>query len=171
MCNRQPITINLPDGKKVLSTHTCNIRIPGLPTVMTGHIVPGIKMASLFGIRVLCNAGCTVTFDKEKCVVKYNKKVFLQGYKDPSTDLWTLPLTPEQVWTTPGTPVKGPHVELQAASSRKACVSLPHAVAPSLMMCDPPTVAALPRPGPCIGRAPHQYIAGFSYARTTKAMP
>jgi hypothetical protein len=164
-----PITINLPDDKKVLSTHTCDIRIPGLPTVLTGHIVPGIKMASLFGIRVLCNAGCTITFDKEKCVVKYNKKVILRGHKDPSTDLWTLPLTPEQVWTTPGTPAKGPHVELQAASSRKACISLPPAVAASLMTYDPQTVAALPQPGPCIGRAPHQYIAGFSYARTTKA--
>jgi monoamine oxidase len=38
-----PITINLPDGKKVMSTHTCNIMIPGLPTVLMGHIVPGIK--------------------------------------------------------------------------------------------------------------------------------
>jgi hypothetical protein len=48
-----PITINLPDGKKVMSTHTCNITIPGLSTVLKGHIVPEIKMASLFGIRVL----------------------------------------------------------------------------------------------------------------------
>ena len=159
-----PITINLPDGKKVLSTHTCDIRIPGLPTVLTGHIVPGIKMASLFGIRVLCNAGCTVIFDAEKCVVKYNTKVILRGYKDPSTDLWTLPLTPAQVWTTPGTPVRVPHVELQAAPST-SCVSLEA----SLMMYDPPIAAALSRPGPCIGRAPHMYIAGFSYARTTKA--
>ena len=160
-----PITINLPDGKKVLSTHTCDIRIPGLPTVLTGHIVPGIKMASLFGIRVLCNAGCTVTFDAAKCVVKYNTKVILRGYKDPSTDLWTLPLTPTQVCTTQGTPVRVPHVELQAAPSRKSCVSLDA----SLMMYDPPTVAALSRPGPCIGRAPHIDFAGFSYARTTKA--
>ena len=193
-----PITINLPDGKKVLSTHTCDIRIPGLPTVLTGHIVPGIKMASLFGIRVLCNAGCTVIFDAEKCVVKYNTKVILRGYKDPSTDLWTLPLTPAQVWTTPlerllssphGTPrttvvdpsLRGCNsstsqfpstvlpdgcvdVELQAASST-SCVSLEA----SLMMYDPPIAAALSRPGPCIGRAPHMYIAGFSYARTTKA--
>ena len=37
------ITINLPDGKKVMSTHTCDITIPGLPTVLMGHIVPGIK--------------------------------------------------------------------------------------------------------------------------------
>jgi hypothetical protein len=54
---------------------------------LIGHIVPGIKMASLFGIRVLCKAGCTVMFDDEKCVVKYNNKIILQRYKDPSTDL------------------------------------------------------------------------------------
>ncbi len=51
-----PITINLPDGKRVRSTHMCNITIPDLPTVLMGHIVPGIKMALLFGIRVLCKA-------------------------------------------------------------------------------------------------------------------
>ena len=124
-------------------------------------------MASLFGIRVLCNVGCTVTFDKDKCVVKYIKKVILRGYKDPSTDLWTLLVTPEQVWTTPGTPARVPHVEMQAASSRKACVSL--LVDASLMTYDIPPGTALPRPGPFIGRAPHLYIAGFSYARTTKA--
>jgi hypothetical protein len=37
-----PITINLPDGKRVRSTHTCKITIPGLLTVLMGHIVPGI---------------------------------------------------------------------------------------------------------------------------------
>jgi hypothetical protein len=26
--------------------------------------------------------------------VEYNGKIILQGYKDPSTDLWTLPITP-----------------------------------------------------------------------------
>jgi hypothetical protein len=101
-----PITINLPDGKKVTSTHTCDITILGLPTVLIGHIVPGIKVALFFGIRVLCKAGCTVTFDDEKCVVEYNNKIILRGYKDPSTDLWTLPLTPGKMWTTPGTPAK-----------------------------------------------------------------
>ncbi len=29
------ITINLPDGKKVVSTHVCDITIPGLPTMLT----------------------------------------------------------------------------------------------------------------------------------------
>ena len=67
-----PLTINLPDGKKICSTHVCDINIPGLPTVLTGHIVPLLTIASLIGIRPLCKAGCTVTFDNEKCDVKHN---------------------------------------------------------------------------------------------------
>jgi hypothetical protein len=34
----QPLTINFPDSKKVVSTHVCDIRIPGLATVLRGHI-------------------------------------------------------------------------------------------------------------------------------------
>ena len=89
----RPLTINLPDGRKVKSTHVCDIVIPGLPTVLTGHVVPHLAVASLIGIRPLCNAGCTVTFDKDKCDVEFNGTVILQGFKDPATDLWTLPLT------------------------------------------------------------------------------
>jgi hypothetical protein len=55
-----PLSINLPDGAIVKSTHTCDVVIPGLPNVLTGHIVRGLTMASLIGIRILCNAGCAV---------------------------------------------------------------------------------------------------------------
>jgi hypothetical protein len=82
-----PITITLPDGSKVISTHICDINIPGLPTVLTGYIVPGITIASLIGIRILCKAGCKVVFDKEKCEVFYKNNIILRGYKDPTTDL------------------------------------------------------------------------------------
>ncbi len=34
-----PLTINLPDGKVVESTHVCDMVIPGLPTVLVGHIL------------------------------------------------------------------------------------------------------------------------------------
>jgi hypothetical protein len=94
-----PLTINLPHGGIVTSTHLCDIVIPGLPTVLTGHIVPGLAMASLLGIRILCKAGCVVTFTDETCEVRFNKKLFLQGTKDPSTDLWTLPITPAAIHT------------------------------------------------------------------------
>ncbi len=88
----KPLSINMPDGRKMKSTHICDITIPGLPYVLTGHIVPHLTVASLMGIRPLCNAGCTVTFDHNKCDVSYNENVLLQGYKDESTDLWTLPI-------------------------------------------------------------------------------
>ena len=87
-----PLKVALVDGRIVLSTHIGDIQINGLPTVLTGHIIPDLSIASLFGIHVLTEAGCTVTFDKMKCIVRYNIAVISNGTKDPATDLWTLPL-------------------------------------------------------------------------------
>ncbi len=97
-----PFTIYLPDGKQVQSTHVCDINIPGLLTILTGHIVPSLKIASLIGIWLLCKAGCKVIFDNKKCDVIFNGKVILTGFKDPLTDLWTLPIPHETVGTTSG---------------------------------------------------------------------
>ncbi len=68
----RPLTINLPDGRRVMSTHTCDTVIPGLPSVIIGHVMPHLAVASLIGIRPLCKAGCTVTFDDDKCDVNYD---------------------------------------------------------------------------------------------------
>jgi hypothetical protein len=87
-----PLSVALADGCRVMSTHMCDIVLPGLPTTLVGHIVPELSIASLFGIRVLTEAGCRVKFDNKKCVVKYNDKTILVGLKDPATDLWTLPI-------------------------------------------------------------------------------
>jgi hypothetical protein len=87
-----PLKVALADGRIVLSTHMCDIKIDGLPMVLTGHIIPDLSIASLFGIRVLTESGCTVTFDKTNCIVRYNGAIILRGAKDPATDLWTLPL-------------------------------------------------------------------------------
>jgi hypothetical protein len=89
-----PLTINLPNGEIVHSTHICDISILGLSMILTGHIVLGLSEASLMGIRVLCKAGCKVFFTDTKCEVRYKNKVILNGIKDPTTDLWTLPITP-----------------------------------------------------------------------------
>jgi hypothetical protein len=97
----KPLTVNLPDGRKVKSTHACNINIPGLPVTLTEHIIPDLKTASLIGIHPLCKVGCKVVFDNEKCDVVYKGRVILRGYKDPRTDLWTLPITTEGMQTTP----------------------------------------------------------------------
>jgi hypothetical protein len=92
-----PLTINLPNGKIVHSMHECDISILGLPMILTGHIVSGLSMASLMGIRVLCKAGCKEIFTDTKCEVKYQNKVILNELKDPTTDLWTLPITPTAI--------------------------------------------------------------------------
>lgn len=88
----KPISIILPDGKKVTSTHICDVTIPGLPTTLTGHILPEMTMASLLGIWLLCKAGCKVVFNDKTCEVIYNKAIILTGYKDPESNLWTLPI-------------------------------------------------------------------------------
>ena len=87
------LKVALADGWRAMSTHMCDIIIPGLPTTLVGHIVPELSIASLFGICVLTEAGCTVKFYIEKCAVKYNGKIILTGMKDPATFLWTLPLS------------------------------------------------------------------------------
>ena len=56
----QPLTINLPDGTMVKSTHIWDLEIPGLSYVLEGHIVPDLTVASLVEIRILCKLGCTV---------------------------------------------------------------------------------------------------------------
>jgi hypothetical protein len=37
-------------------------------------------------------AGCKVRFNKFKCTIWYDNKIILEGGKDMSTDLWTLPI-------------------------------------------------------------------------------
>jgi hypothetical protein len=104
-----PLNINLPDGTMVKSMHVCNLEIPGLPYVLEGHIVPDLTMALLIVIRILCKMGCIIVFIDTACYVRYQGEVILTGYKDPSTDLWVLPITPDaikshkkQLQTSPG---------------------------------------------------------------------
>jgi hypothetical protein len=81
-----PLSVTLPDGQKIKSTHVCDITIPVLPTIIMGHIMPDMTTTLLFGIKVLCKAGCKVLFDNNKCQVIYDSKVILTGYKDLARD-------------------------------------------------------------------------------------
>ena len=73
-----PISITLPNGKTIKSTHTCNLDIPWLPHVMTeAHIVPGLAHSSLIATRKFCDAGCRVIFDLEECRVYFKGKLVL----------------------------------------------------------------------------------------------
>jgi hypothetical protein len=174
-----PITITLPDGSKVISTYICDITIPGLPTMLMGHILLGITMASLIGIRIFCKVGCKVIFDDKKCEVIYKDNIFLRCYKDPTTDLWTLPLTPNKILKT--TLVKvliSPNSAHMTLSDHVEHAKAPinHAEVP-----EPPSTCVMldgriikttpPQPGSCKKHAPSNPVvetSGFSYAQTSK---
>ena len=56
-----PLTINLPDGYQIKSTHTCQLEISCIAVEeKEAHIVPGLAHTSLVSIKVLCNAGCNL---------------------------------------------------------------------------------------------------------------
>jgi hypothetical protein len=82
-----PITISLTNGSKVPVMHIGDIYIPSLPTILTGHIVPGITMTPSLGqgscakwdVKLFDNA----IFDNAKCEVFYKNNVILRGNKDP----------------------------------------------------------------------------------------
>jgi hypothetical protein len=69
-----PLKVSLAD--RLTLTHMCNIYIDGLPFPLTGHIIPEVTIASLFGIHVLTNIGCKVTFSKHTVVITFNRKLF-----------------------------------------------------------------------------------------------
>jgi hypothetical protein len=105
-----------------------------------------MKMASLLGIRILCKAGCKVIFDDEKCQVNFKGNTILTGYKDPSSNLWMLPIFQgeEGLWTTP-------------RSNLVVSESTPSQPGPCKGCTPPPPFVPLPE------------LVLFLYPRTTKA--
>ncbi len=109
VANRQPTTtplrVSLTDGWWVISTHMCDIKINSLPITVTGHIIPNLSIASLFGIQVLTNMGCEVTFDKHKWIVQYNGDVVLQCKKTPLPTCGIFPRDcPQHIHDLPRSP-------------------------------------------------------------------
>ncbi len=43
-----PLKVALADGRRVMSTHVCDVDILGFPVTLTGHIIPELSIASLF---------------------------------------------------------------------------------------------------------------------------
>ena len=86
-----PFVINLTDDKKMKSACTRKLKLPWLPDkARETHIVPGLAHTLLLSTKVLCNAGCTVTYANQLCKVLYRNKIFWQGQCQPINGLWVL---------------------------------------------------------------------------------
>jgi hypothetical protein len=139
-------------------------------------------MASLLGIWVLCKAGCIVVFNDKTCRVYYKGKLILTGYKDPTRNLWTLPIGQNKLWTTPASNSEDPRVQkillshhIEHNNAPACAATVQEQLSANASTCKGCRVSESmpPRPGPYIGHAPQPPLtnpkcATFSYHCTTK---
>ena len=84
--------VTLPDGRKIVSSHKCELDLPNLPPeARQGYILPEMQNNSLLSIPSLCETGCQVTFTKDNCIVSYKDKVIMKGVKSKENGLWYVP--------------------------------------------------------------------------------
>jgi len=82
-----PMVIQIPNGERVMSTHTCNLDMPHLSKpARQGHIMPGLASHSLLSVAKLCDAGCTVEFTMIGCNITYRGKQIVCGKNAPPQD-------------------------------------------------------------------------------------
>jgi hypothetical protein len=109
----QAVTVSLPDGSTVTSTHTATLDLPSLPQgpARTVHLFPSFT-GSLLSMSVFCDAGLSVQFDSDQVTVRApHGPPVLQGTRCPRTRLWfvNLPVTPPPTVSTAAiTPLLAP---------------------------------------------------------------
>ena len=78
--SKKTLTINLPDGNQLKSTHRCEIIVPRLPKeARQAHVVPGMEQTSLISMKILTDAECKVVYDAHECRIYFREKTSGQG--------------------------------------------------------------------------------------------
>jgi hypothetical protein len=96
--NVQPTTngirVLLPDSSTLQSTHTAELDLPLLPlAARKTNLFPHLASGSLLSIGQLCDHGCTAHFTKNKLYIFYERKLIMQGTRQPNK-LWTMDPVP-----------------------------------------------------------------------------
>jgi hypothetical protein len=96
--HRQPaspgISVILPDGSTITSTHTALLNLPMLPpAACTAHVFPTLTSGSLISIGTLCDHGCTATFTADSVTIALNGTTILHGTRSVNNGLWHLHLS------------------------------------------------------------------------------
>jgi hypothetical protein len=92
--SQTPLTVLLPNGATMESSHTANLNIPELKAAASkAHVFPGMANHSLLSVGKLRNEGYIVTF-KNVLVTVCNSQKFqvLSGPRDLDTGLWRINL-------------------------------------------------------------------------------
>jgi hypothetical protein len=92
--SRTPLTVRLPNGAKMESSHTAELDIPELNTAASkAHVFPGMANHYLLSVGQLCDKGYIVTFKQASVTICDSKQSqILSGPRDLNTGLWRINL-------------------------------------------------------------------------------
>lgn len=93
---QQGISVTLPNRQQIQATHTCDLLLHTLPPgARHAHKFPHLAHP-LLSISQLCDHGCIATFDSNQVRITHDDDTVLVGNRDPTTNLWTIPLQPAE---------------------------------------------------------------------------
>jgi hypothetical protein len=92
--SQTPLTVRLPNGATIESSHTAELDIPKLNAAASkAHFFPGMDNHSLLSVGQLCDEGYIVTFKHASVTVcNSQKSQILKGPRDLDTGLWRINL-------------------------------------------------------------------------------
>jgi hypothetical protein len=92
--SRTPLTVRLPNGATMESSHTAELDIPEFNAAASkAHVFPGMANQSLLSVGQLCDEGYIVTFKHASVTICDSKKSqILNGPRDLDTGLWRINL-------------------------------------------------------------------------------
>jgi hypothetical protein len=92
--SRTPLTVRLPNGATMESSHTADLDIPELNAAASkAHVFPGMAHHSLLSVGQLCDEGYIVTFKQDTVTsCSSGSSKILSGPRDVNTGLWRINL-------------------------------------------------------------------------------
>ncbi len=90
----RPISVALPNGDVMQSSHVTVLNIPHLPPeACIAHIFPAMdKSSPLLSIGTLCDHGCIATYTADTVTISKNNVPILHGHRSPTSKLWMIDL-------------------------------------------------------------------------------
>jgi hypothetical protein len=92
--SRTPLTVRLPNGATMESSHTADLDIPELnASASKAHVFPGMANHSLLSVGQLCDEGYIVTFKQDTVTIcNSGSSHLLSDPRDVNTGLWRINL-------------------------------------------------------------------------------
>jgi hypothetical protein len=89
-----PLTVRLPNGATMESSHTADLDIPKLNAAASkAHVFPGMAHHFLLSVGQLCDKGYIVTFQQDTVIIcNSESSKLLSGPRDETLDLWSINL-------------------------------------------------------------------------------